>query len=161
MIAAPARAGSWIGPGIAGAVRVALGILWLLEGITKYRAGFGGADIGLVVQSAAGNSRVPWFFAWFAQNVMSPLQDAFGILMPALETALGLLLIAGLVTVPAALVSVGTLLLYWSADQLIAQYPIMVALSVLVVLFPRASTRYSADRLLTRRRTRPGEPVRE
>jgi len=156
MSASPSGVGARVGSGIAGAVRVVLGVLWLLEGITKYRAGFGGADIELVVQSTASNPRVPGFFVWFTGTIMDPLHDAFGVLMPALETGLGVLLVLGVLTVPAAIASVGTLMMYWLADQLIAQYPIMVALSAVVLLFPDAATRYSLTGLLTRRRRSAG-----
>src|SRR5690606_29357025 len=146
------RAAARISSGAVGAVRVALGILWLLEGILKYRAEFGAADIELVVESAVGNSRVPGYFGWFADAVMEPLRGLFGVAIPAIETFLGIALIVGLLTIPVAIASVGTLLLYWSADQLIAQYPIMLALSAVVLLFSRASREYAVDRYIWRGR---------
>lgn len=137
------------------AARAALGLLWLNEGVTKYRAGFGGADILLVVQSADGNSRVPAFFTVFADSVLAHLSGVFGVVMPLLETGLGVLLVLGMLTAPAALVSALTLSLYWSADQLIAQYPVMAALSAVVVAWPAAAARFSVTALAARR-MRPG-----
>ncbi|MFK0071960.1 DoxX family membrane protein [Arthrobacter woluwensis] len=145
-------------PLVVGAVRVVLGILWLNEGITKYRAGFGPADILLVAGSASGNSRVPEFFQWFATGVLGKAPELFGVLMPLLETGLGVALILGVLTLPAAVGSVVTLMTYWMADQLIAQYPVMVLLSLCVVLWPHGAMRFSLDALLQRiiRRRRTG-----
>lgn len=145
-------------PVLAGAVRVALGALWLNEGITKYRAGFGRADILLVAGSASGNSRVPGFFQWFAAEVLGRVPELFGVLMPLLETGLGIALILGVLSLPAAVGSVFTLMTYWLADQLIGQYPVMVLLSLCVVLCPLAASRLSLSSLLLRaeRRRRPG-----
>ena len=138
-------------PALVGAARVALGVLWLLEGILKYRAGFGAADIGFVIDGAATNSRVPGYFAVFADTVMRPAPALFGVAMPLLETALGVALILGVLTRAAALMSVLTLLLYWSADQLIGQYPVMLALSVVVVAWPTAARALSVSALVERR----------
>ena len=44
-------------PLLGGAVRVAVGVLWVLEGVEKYRAGFGAADILLVADGTASNPR--------------------------------------------------------------------------------------------------------
>ncbi|OZB81946.1 MAG: hypothetical protein B7X32_15230 [Microbacterium sp. 13-71-7] len=117
---------------------MAAGVLWLNEGILKYRAGFGSADILLVAQSAAGNSRVPFFFRPLGA-LMQAAPGLFGIAIPALEAGLGVLLVLGLgrvLTVIVALGSIATLMLYWSSDQLIAQYPAMVLLSALVLALP-------------------------
>lgn len=152
---------------ITGAARVALGLLWLNEGLIKYRAGFGTADIQLVVDSTASNSRVPGFFEAFAGGVLGGSPELFGLMMPLLETGLGIVLIAGVVTLPAALMSVVTLMTYWLADQLTASYPIMVVLAVVVAAWPLVASRVSvtglAERTLRRRRpTSPwiSEPVR-
>lgn len=130
--------------------RVAVGVLWLIEGILKYRAGFGAADIELVAQSTEGNPRVPWFFAPLG-SFMGAAPELFGVVMPALEVALGVLLVAGLLTRITAFLSIGTLMLYWSADQLIAQYPAMVMLSAVVLLVP-AAARLGVDGWLRARR---------
>lgn len=137
-----------------GAARVALGVLWLLEGITKYRAHFGGADIGFIIDGAESSARIPDYFTLFATTVMRPLQDVFGVAIPLLETALGVALIAGVLTLPAAIGSLLTLLLYWSSDQLIDQYPIMAVLSAAVIAWPAAASRYSVGSLIVRWRTR-------
>lgn len=136
---------------LGGGARVAVGVLWLIEGILKYRAGFGAADIELVAQSTEGNPRVPWFFEPLGA-FMGMAPGLFGVVMPALEIALGVLLVAGFLTRIAALLSIGTLMLYWSADQLIAQYPAMVVLSAVVLLVP-ASGRFGLDGWLRRRAT--------
>jgi len=136
----PARTAPWpLASAVLGAVtRIAVGALWLNEGILKYRAGFGSADILLVAQGTAGNSRVPFFFRPLGA-LMQAAPDLFGIAIPALEVALGVLLVLGLgrvLTTIAALGSIATLMLYWSSDQLIAQYPAMVLLSALVLALP-------------------------
>lgn len=124
-------------PLVGGAARVALGVLWLIEGMIKVRAGFGSADILLVADSAANNSRVPDYFAPLGE-VMRALSGLFGIGIPVLEFALGILLILGVLPRIAALASIGTLALYWSADQLAPQYPVMMVLTALVLAIPRA-----------------------
>ncbi|MGO4488846.1 DoxX family membrane protein [Microbacterium sp. 2RAF4] len=140
---------------LGGGARVAVGVLWLIEGILKYRAGFGAADIELVAQSTEGNPRVPWFFAPLG-SFMGTAPELFGVVMPALEVALGVLLVAGLLTRITAFLSIGTLMLYWSADQLIAQYPAMVMLSAVVLVVP-AAARFGMDGWLRARRARGSE----
>lgn len=137
---------------LGGAARVSAGVLWLIEGILKYRAGFGAADIELVAQSTGGNPRVPWFFEPLG-SFMGTAPELFGVVMPALEIVLGVLLVAGLSTRITAFVSIGTLMLYWSADQLIAQYPAMVILAAVVLLLPAAG-RFGVDGWLRSRRAR-------
>lgn len=134
--------------GLAGVIRVVVGVLWLLEGLTKYRAGFGGADIQLVVDSTAGNGRVPEFYQAFTSGILGAAPSLFGFLVPVLEVGLGVALIFGVLTRLCACVSIGTLMLYWLADQLIAQYPIMVVLSTAVLLAPVAATRYSVTQFV-------------
>lgn len=138
---------------LGGAARVAVGVLWLLEGILKYRAGFGAADIELVARSTAGNSRTPWWFVPLG-GAMDSAAGLFGVVIPALETLLGALLLVGLMTSPVALASIGTLMLYWASDQLIAQYPVMVLLSALVLVLPSAG-RFGVDGWWRRRRNAP------
>ena len=135
---------------LTGAARVTLGVLWLNEGLLKYRAGFGAADIRLVVDSTAGNSRVPEFFQLFTGNVLGGWPGLFGTAIPLLETVLGVALIAGVLTLPAALASVVTLMSYWLADQLIGQYPVMAVLAVVVIAWPHASSRISVTALIER-----------
>lgn len=60
---------------------------------------------------------------------------------------MGLLLTLGILILPAAMVSLLTLMTYWSSDQLIAQYPIMGALSVVVIAWPLLAGRFSATSL--------------
>lgn len=120
--------------------RVALGALWLHEGIVKYHAGFGRADILLVVQSAASNERVPGFYRAFTRDVVGHVPSVFGIGVPLIELALGVALILGIATLPAALLSAFQLCNYWSADQLITQYPVMLVLSVGVAAFASTSS---------------------
>lgn len=135
------------GSAMVGAARVALGVLWLHEGLFKYSAHFGRADILLVVDSARSNSRVPEYFTAVADFALRGRAGLFGLLIPLLETGLGLLLTLGVLTLPTAMVSVLTLMTYWSSDQLIAQYPIMGALSVVVIVWPLLATRFSGTSL--------------
>lgn len=145
-----------IAPILAGAARVALGALWINEGLLKYRAGFGSADILLVVESAKTNSRVPDFFKGFADTFLANWPHVFGFVVPLVETLLGIVLILGFFTLPLALVSVLELMSYWLADQLITQYPIMVVLSVIVIAFSVPASQFSlktlAARILSRKR---------
>ena len=133
---------------IFGAARVALGILWLHEGIFKYTAHFGRADILLVVDSAKSNSRVPEYFGAFAGHILGSWPGLFGFVIPLLETALGVALIIGALSLPAALASLLTLMTYWSSDQLIAQYPIMGILSAVVIAWSAWAARLSATSLV-------------
>ncbi|MGG7465234.1 hypothetical protein [Plantibacter sp. YIM 135347] len=149
-----------VAPVLAGATRVALGVLWMNEGLLKFRAGFGGADILLVANSAESNSRVPEYFTAFARFAIQGAPGLFGFAMPILELGLGIALVLGALTLPSALMSVLTLTLYWSADQLIGEYPVMVVLSAIVIAVPIAASRFSVTTLveLLRRGRRPGVP---
>ncbi|GAA5146278.1 DoxX family membrane protein [Microbacterium pseudoresistens] len=130
---------------IGGAARVAAGALWIAEGALKHRAGFGGADILLVAGSTSDNARVPFFFAPLGA-AMRAAPELFGIVIPALEIMLGVLLVVGTglgrraraFTTVIALGSIATLMLYWSSDQLIWQYPALVMLSAIVLAVPHA-----------------------
>ena len=134
-----------------GAVRVGLGLLWLHEGYVKLRAHFGTADILLVVDGASANSRVPEYFRFVAEHLLRPTAHLAGIMTPLTEVALGLVLVLGVVSMPAAVVSAGLLAVYWSSDQLIAQYPVMAVLSVGVVAGHAYSDRWSVVELVRRR----------
>jgi len=131
-----------------GAARVTLGILWLHEGIFKYTAHFGRADILLVADSAKSNSRVPEYFGAFAGHILGSWPGLFGFVIPLLETALGVALIIGALSLLAALASLLTLMTYWSSDQLIAQYPIMGILSAVVIAWSAWAARLSATSLV-------------
>ena len=135
--------------------RVGLGAYWIHEGVFKYQAGFGRADILLVTGSVAQNSRVPGFYKFFSAHVLEQAPSLFGFLVPLIEVGLGVALVLGVFTLPIALASVFQLCNYWLADQLITQYPIMVALSALVAAFAPAARRYSLTTLALRRWTPP------
>ncbi|MFD4558504.1 hypothetical protein ACFWP5_30030 [Streptomyces sp. NPDC058469] len=145
-----------IAAALAGAIRVTLGVLWLHEGTLKYRAHFGAADILLVANSAKSNSRVPGFFKSFSDVTLAEWPHFFGFAMPLLETSLGVVLVMGVFSLPASLASAFTLLMYWSADQLITEYPIMAALSTVVIAWPLLAARFSvttlAERVVGRKR---------
>jgi thiosulfate dehydrogenase (quinone) large subunit len=148
-----------VAPAIVGATRIGLGVLWLHEGLFKYGAHFGRADILLVADGARSNSRVPEYFTAVAEFALRGWPRLFGFLVPLLEMCLGLALILGVLTLPAAMVSLVTLMTYWSSDQLIAQYPIMGVLSVIVIAWPLLAARLSATALIVsalRRRERAG-----
>ncbi|MFC3241398.1 hypothetical protein ACFOJ6_02390 [Gordonia humi] len=104
---------------------------------------------------------MPAYFSWFARSIVHPWDGVFAIATPAVETVLGIALILGILTLPSAVAGIGLLLTYWLADQLIAQYPIMAALAVVVILVPSAAARYSAPRLCrSLRRMRRGRDSR-
>ena len=130
-----------------GAARIALGALWLHEGLFKYAAHFGRSDILLVVTSVDGNTRVDPHFKAFVDFALHGWPGLFGFLVPLLETTLGVALILGVLTLPAAIVSLLNLMNYWSADQLIAQYPIIGVLSVVVIAFAGYATLFSTTSL--------------
>jgi len=142
------KAAALVAPAVVGATRFGLGILWLREGLFKYSAHFGRADILLVVDSAKSNSRVPEYFTALAEFALRDWPGLFGFVIPLLETCLGVALILGVLTLPAAMVSLLTLMTYWSSDQLIAQYPIMGALSVVVIAWPDLAARLSTTSLI-------------
>jgi thiosulfate dehydrogenase (quinone) large subunit len=71
-----------------------------------------------------------------------------GFVIPLLETGMGIALILGVLTLPAAMVSLLTLMTYWSSDQLIAQYPIMGMLSAVVIAWPVLAAHLSATSLI-------------
>lgn len=127
--------------------RIGLGAFWVHEGLFKYSAHFGRADILLVADSARANSRVPGYFAVMADNVLREWPGLFGVVMPLMETLLGVALILGIRPQLVGLASLLTLLTYWSSDQLIAQYPVMAALSAVVIAWPVAAARLSCPDL--------------
>ncbi|QCH23380.1 DoxX family membrane protein [Mycobacteroides salmoniphilum] len=139
----PARWIALAAPIALGVARVALGALWLHEGLFKYSAGFGRVDILLIAHSARSNSRIPDYFTAVSDNTLYAWPGLFGVAIPLLETALGAILILGLFPRPAAMISLLTLVTYWTSDQLISQYPVMAALSALIIAFPAASGHYS------------------
>ncbi|MGN6723192.1 MAG: DoxX family membrane protein [Marmoricola sp.] len=139
---------------VANLCRVGLGAFWIHEGVFKYQAGFGRADILLVTSSVAQNSRVPGFYKFFSAHVLENAPGLFGFLVPLLEVGLGVTLVLGIFTLPIALASVFQLCNYWLADQLITQYPIMMALSAIVAACAPAARQYSLTTLALRRRTR-------
>lgn len=143
--------------------RIALGAAWLHEGYVKYHAGFGRSDILLVVGSATGNPRVPGAFVWFATEVMGRFATIFGILVPLTEVALGVAALIGLLPRATAFVATGLLGFYWAADQLVVQYPVMVALAATVLAGGGLARRWSpaailGDRLRGRDRGREPAP---
>ena len=142
------KSATLVAPAVVGATRVGLGVLWLHEGLFKYGAHFGRADILLVADSAGTNNRVPEYFTAVAEFALRGWPGLFGFFIPLLETCLGLALILGVLTLPAAMVSLVTLMTYWSSDQLIAQYPIMGVLSVIVIAWPLLAARLSATSLI-------------
>jgi len=149
------RAGGRVATIVATLARIALGILWINEGLLKWHAGFGKADILLVVHSTAQNPRVPPFYKFFTAHALGQAPALFGFAVPLIEFALGVALVLGVLTLPAALASVAELCNYWLADQLIAQYPVMMALSAAVATFAPAASRVSITTLIERRRHRP------
>jgi len=139
--------GNFAGGLVFGLARIALGVLWLHEGWFKYKAHFGRSDILLVVGSVDSNSRVDPHFRAFVDFALHDWPGLFGFVVPLLELALGVALILGVLTLPAAVVSLLNLMNYWSADQLIAQYPIIGVLSVAVVAFAGYATLFSVTSL--------------
>jgi thiosulfate dehydrogenase [quinone] large subunit len=144
----PRRLAGLAAPSVFGAARVTLGALWLHEGIFKYSAHFGRADILLVAEGARSNSRVPDYFGVLAEGVLGQWPGLFGVVIPLLETTLGVALVLGLLSLPAGLASLLTLMSYWSSDQLIAQYPVMGILSGVVMAWSGWAARLSAAALV-------------
>lgn len=134
-----------------------MGILWLHEGLVKFHAGFGRADILLVADGAANNTRIPGYFQFFAEHVLRPTADLAGIVVPFIETGLGVALILGLFILPVALGSLFNLMTYWCSDQLVSQYPIMGALSGVLLVWSAQASRLSVPEFIKHRRAK--EPV--
>ena len=135
-----------------GAARVALGSLWLHEGFVKFHAGFGRADILLVADGARNNTRIPGYFQFFADHLLRPTADLAGLAVPILEVGLGVALILGIFTLPVALVSLLNLMTYWCSDQLVGQYPIMGALSGVLLAWSAQASRLSVPEWVRSRR---------
>lgn len=133
------------------ALRVGLGGLWIHEGFVKLHAGFGKADILLVANGAKTNSRIPAYFAWFAEHLLAPTAGLAGLVVPFIELGLGLALVLGILAVPVAFASALNLMTYWASDQLIWQYPLMGALSAVLLLFPSAARQASVVPWLRKR----------
>jgi thiosulfate dehydrogenase [quinone] large subunit len=128
-------------------------VLWLHEGLVKWHAGFGRADILLVADGARSNNRIPGYFEFFADHLLRPMADVAGVVVPVVEVGLGVALILGILTLPIALGSLFNLLIYWCSDQLVGQYPVMAALSALVIAWPDAAGRVSLPAFLASRRS--------
>lgn len=141
-------------PVLAGAARVVLGVLWLGEGLFKYRAGFGEADILLVADSTAASTRAPEYYQWFAETFLAGAPALFGFGVPLIEVGLGAVLVLGVLSAPAAWMSVLMLMSYWLSDKLVDPYPIMVALAVVVAAFPIAASRIGVTEAVDRLRRR-------
>lgn len=139
---------------VLGAARVALGVLWLREGIVKYRAGFGEADILLVADGANSNTRIPEFFTLFADHVLRPFAELAGFAVPLIEVGLGVALIAGVMTLPIALASLLNLMTYWCSDLLVGEYPIMGVLSGLLIAWPALASKFSVPAIVRSQRSR-------
>lgn len=152
-----ARVTGPVGTVIVTAARVGLGVLWVDEGVHKVAAGFGAADIALVVE-AAHTSRIPAVFAAFADTVMRPLAPLFGVGVPLWELLLGFVLIVGVAPRAAAIASTATLLTYWSSDQLAPVYPLAGFLGLLVLAAPLAARRWTLDHAITAGRRRGAVP---
>ena len=140
-------------PGVLGAARIALGLLWLHEGYVKFHAGFGKADILLVADGAKNNTRIPGYFEFFADHLLRPMADVAGFVVPIVEVGLGLALVLGIVTLPVALASLLNLMTYWCSDQLVGQYPIMGALSGVLLAWSVQASRFSVPAWFQSRRT--------
>jgi thiosulfate dehydrogenase [quinone] large subunit len=117
--------------------------MWLHEGYVKFHAGFGRADILLVADGARSNPRIPGYFEFFAEDLLTPTAGLAGVVVPIIEVGLGLALIVGILTLPMALASLLNLMTYWSSDQLVAQYPVMGALSAIVLALSAQARRLS------------------
>lgn len=137
-------------------VRLALGVFWLREAIIKWHAGFGAADINLVVESTRTNDRVPGFYQYFTTHVLAAAPGLLGVVVPVLEATLGVLLFVGVTSRWVALISVGELASYWLADQLIWEYPIMLLLSAAVIAWPTSRQSRVVLGLRPWRAKRPG-----
>jgi thiosulfate dehydrogenase [quinone] large subunit len=142
--------------GLLGAARVALGVLWLHEGFVKYHAGFGRADILLVADGAANNTRIPGYFVFFADHLLRPMAEPAGLVVPLVEVGLGVALILGIFTLPVALGSLLNLMTYWCSDQLVGQYPIMGALSGAILAWSALASRFSVPEWIRSRRQEEG-----
>ena len=136
---------------VLGAARVALGILWLHEGFVKLHAGFGRADILLVANGAGNNTRVPGYFKFFAEHLLRPAAGLAGHVVPFVELGLGVALVLGILTLPVALGSMLNLLTYWCSDQLVGQYPIMGALSAVLLIWSKPAARFSVPQWIRSR----------
>ena len=66
-----------------------------------------------------------------------------GVVVPIVEVGLGVALILGVAVLPVAAGSLLNLLTYWCSDQLVGQYPIMGALSGVLLVWPVTASRYS------------------
>jgi thiosulfate dehydrogenase [quinone] large subunit len=137
---------------ILGAARVALGVLWLHEGFVKFHAGFGRADILLIADGSRNNTRIPGYFQVFADHLLRPTADLAGFVVPILEVGLGVALILGIFTLPVALISLLNLMTYWCSDQLVGQYPIMGALSGVLLAWSAQASRLSVPEWVRSRR---------
>lgn len=115
---------------VAIALRVLLGLAWLHEAWVKYAAHFGGTDIGLVVGSVGSNPRVAAPVAELTRALLGPAPGLWGVLVPAWEAGLGLVLLLGVFPRLAAVAAGVTLAIYWSVDQLIWEYPLMGVLAL-------------------------------
>ena len=137
---------------VLGAARVALGVLWLHEGLLKWHAGFGRADILLVADGARSNTRIPGYFQFFADHLLRMTPDLAGVLVPIVEVGLGVALVLGVLTLPVALISLFNLMTYWCSDQLVGQYPIMGALSGVLLVWSTQASRFSVPEWVRNRK---------
>jgi len=126
-------------------LRIYLGVVFLLAGLGQ----LGGADpwgartdwpTSLMQYVAATRSQIAPFYAGFFHLVLVPYKDFFGALMPAVHIAVGVPLILGVATRPAAGVGLFCLLNYMALTGVMPYHPdAMSALAALMLAVVLAS----------------------
>ena len=150
---------SKLGPGLA-LTRVILGIYWIgmaTVGVQKLNAEWFGPGIGEWLAKALAGNPYPWY-ASFLREVVVPNQALFAGLVLVGELAVGLALIVGLLTPPAALVSFFMNANFWLAfnwfETGFIPWPALyyvVALAMIILALARAGRCYGLDARLARR----------
>ncbi len=146
------------------AVRIAFGVVWLVDATLKWRPGFRSGYFDLVTEGADGQPAwlKPWFHFWI--HLMAPRATFFAYLVTVTETLIALALILGFARKLTYVAGIAFSLLVWAtAEGFGGPYTsgasdigtaIIYALvfgSLLVLNAQSGPARYSLDALIERR----------
>jgi nitrite reductase (NO-forming) len=146
------------------AVRIAFGLVWAVDAMFKYRAGFHKEFLDMVKK--AGEGQPHWLHWWFKfwSTTITPHPHVWAYALAAVETLIALALIFGFARKVTYIVTIFTALMIWavaegfggpytasSTDIGAAVMYAFVAASLLVLSLQCGPSRYSVDHLIEKR----------
>jgi len=100
-----------------GAVRIAFGVVWLIDASLKWLPGFR-ASFAETIQGA-GDGQPAWLHGWFVfwTNLIAPRATLFAYLVAVIETGIALALIFGFARKLTYLLAIGFTLMIWATAE--------------------------------------------